>query len=75
MIAPDSGLLDSLLDFARGQQLPLLEYLISALLELEAQWAQVLGCWLLSVWVNVLLRDIVLHPIDVKRAWLCSINR
>ena len=65
MIAPNSGLLNSLLDFACSEQLPLLEDLISTLLQLEAQWAQALGSWLLSVWVNVLVRHIVLHPIDV----------
>ena len=75
VIAPDPRLLDSLLDLARGQLLPLLEDLIGALLELQAQWAQALGGWLLGVWVDVLLGHIVLHPVDVKRAWLCSINR
>lgn len=80
VVAPQTSLLDPLLDLARRQQLPLLEHLIGALLKLQAQRAQALSS-LLGVRVNVLLiltavvGHVVLHPVDVEGAGLCAIDR
>ena len=80
VVAPQTSLLDPLLDLARRQQLPLLEHLIGALLKLQAQRAQALRR-LLCVRVNALLTltavigHVVLHPVDVEGAGLCAIDR
>ena len=74
VIASQTSLLNSLFDLTCCEKLPLLEDLISSRLEFLAQRASVLRCSLLSVWLQVLLGDVVLHPVDVKRAGLGSVN-
>ena len=74
VIASQTGLLNSHLDLTRCEKLSLLEDLIGSRLEFLAQRASVLRCGLLSVWLQVLLGDVVLHPVDVKRAGLGSVN-
>ena len=74
VIASQASLLNSLFDLTSCEKLPLLEDLIGSCLEFLAQRASVLRCGLLSVWLQVLLGDVVLHPVDVKRTGLGSVN-
>ena len=74
VITSQASLLNSLFDLTGCEKLPLLEDLIGSRLEFLAQRASVLRCGLLSVWLQVLLGDVVLHPVDVKRTGLGSVN-
>ena len=74
VIAPQTSLLNSLFNLTSCEKLPLLEDLIGALLELLTQRARMLRYRLLSIRVHILFGDIELHPVDVERAGLCSVN-
>ena len=68
VVASETSLLDPFLDLTSSEKLPLLKDLISALLQLLAEWAELLGGGLVSVWVHVLVSHVVLHPVDVEGA-------
>ena len=74
VIASQTGLLNSLFDLAGCEKLPLLEDLIGSRLELLAQRAHMLRCGLLGIRMHILFGDVVLHPVDVERAGLGSVN-
>lgn len=76
VIASQASFLDSSFDLACREELSLLEHLVGALLKLLAERAELLGLlgWLLGVGVRILVSDIVLHPVDVKRARLGRIQ-
>ena len=71
----DSGLLDASIDLNLAQVLSLSHHLIGLLLQLLLNWKESLRGRSAVLRLKVLISDIVLHPVDVKRAWLGTVDR
>lgn len=67
-------LFDAVLDLGSGQKLALLEDLFGSLLQLLSERAQLGGRLGVAVGVDVLVEDVVAHPVDVKGAGLGTVD-
>ena len=71
-VTASACLLNTVLDLLPGQELPLVHDSFIALLEPLAKRAELLGCLLVLVRMDILICHVVPHPVDVERAWLVT---
>ena len=74
VLSAEVGFGDAVLDLGLSQELALVQDILSPLLELDANRGQLGSSVGTVVRTDVLIGDIVLHPVDVKRARLSSVH-